>query len=345
MRDGKPAPFSADQLFHRAGDELRPGLQAKVYAADRGDVFPPNSEHDFTADLLALAADGSRSQALRVEALAAAATHPTEPHFRLLVDSLASEQPLVRLTAAEALNRSRLSPRQLTDLLEPLRQASVLEAPKLLAVFDRGGDAQLGHALLKAVQESPGLARLQPALLSAALANFPEEMRLAAAPLLAKLAPDTMRQQARLESLQAGLAVGDIQRGNTLFFGAKAICSTCHTAQGRGGKIGPDLSRIGAIRSPRDLLEAIVFPSASFARGFEPYVITPAAGRVHTGIIGREAADAVFLYDSKREEARIPRGEIDELRQAELSIMPDGLDGQLQPEELADLVAILRSLQ
>jgi hypothetical protein len=53
----------------------------------------------------------------------------------------------------------------------------------------------------------------------------------------------------------------------------------------------------------------------------------------------------VFLYDSKREEARIPRGEIDELRQAELSIMPDGLDGQLQPEELADLVAFLRSLQ
>ena len=195
------------------------------------------------------------------------------------------------------------------------------------------------------MQESPGLARLQPAILSATIANFPEEIRQAAAPLLAKLAPDTMRQQARLQSLEAALAGGDIQRGNTLFFGAKAICSTCHTAQARGGKIGPDLSRIGAIRSPRDLLEAIVYPSTSFARGFEPYVITTADGRVHTGIIGREAADAVFLYDSKREEARIPRSEIEQLRQAELSIMPDGLDGQLQPEELADLVAFLRSLQ
>jgi putative membrane-bound dehydrogenase-like protein len=348
MCDGKPTPFAAEQLLHRAGDELKPGLQATVYAADGGDAFPPVRDDNFTAELLALAADGVRSSALRVEALGAVAPQLvslSEPQFRLLTHALANEQVLVRLAAAEALTRAPLSPEQLFDLFYPLQHASVLEAPKLLAVFDRGGDAQLGHALLRAVQESPGLARVQPALLSAALADFPEEIRQAAAPLLAKLAPDTMRQQARLESLQAALAGGDIQRGNTLFFGAKAICSTCHTAQGRGGKIGPDLSRIGAIRSPRDLLEAIVYPSASFARGFEPYVITTADGRVHTGIIGREAADAVFLYDSKRDEARIPRGEIDELRQAELSIMPDGLDGQLQPEELADLVAFLRSLQ
>ncbi len=348
LREGEPAPFPAEQLLHRAGSELQPGLLAKVYAADGGDEFPAVSEVDFTADLVALAAEGVRSRALRVDALSAAAPQLpglTEPQYRLLADALSDEQALVRLAAAEALVRARLSREQLGDLPHPLRQASVLEAPKLLAAFDRGGDAQLGHALLRAVQESPGLARVQPALLSAALANFPEEIRLAATPLLAKLAPDTMRQRARLESLEAALAGGDIQRGNTLFFGAKAICSTCHTAQARGGKIGPDLSRIGAIRSPRDLLEAIVYPSTSFARGFEPYVITTADGRVHTGIIGREAADAVFLYDSKREEARIPRAEIEELRQAELSIMPDGLDGQLKPEELADLVAFLRSLQ
>jgi putative heme-binding domain-containing protein len=348
IRQGRAVPFGDEHLFHRAGEGLAPGLVARAYRAEGGDAFPAVNEADFSADLVALAADGVRSRALRVEALSAAAPQLaalSEPQYRLLADTLSDEQALVRLAAAEALARARLAPTQLADLLLPLRRASVLEAPKLLAAFDRGGDARLGHALLAAVQESPGLARLQPALLTAALAGFPEEVRQAAAPLLARLTPDTMRQQARLESLEGALAVGDIQRGHTLFFGAKAICSTCHTAQGRGGKIGPDLSHIGAIRSPRDLLEAIVFPSSSFARGYEPYVVTTADGRVYTGIIGREAADAVFLYDTKREEARIPRSSIEELRQADVSIMPDGLDGQLQPEELADLVAFLRSLQ
>jgi putative heme-binding domain-containing protein len=346
IRQGRAVPLPAEALVHRTGDKLAPGLAARVYRHS-GDDYPQIGA-DFSRDLAALAADASRPLALRVEALAAAAGQLSgldTPQFALLMDALDEPQALVRLSAAETLARAPLSRDQRTQVLSSLRNASVLEAPKLLAAFETGGDAELGHQLLLVVSRSPGLARLQPALLEAALAKFPAEVREAAAPLLARLAPDSTRQQARLASLEGALAAGDIQRGHTLFFGAKAICSTCHTAQGRGGKIGPDLTRIGAIRSPRDLLEAIVYPSASFARGYEPYVVTAADGRVYTGIIGREAADAVFLYDNKREEARIPRNAIEELRQADVSIMPDGLDGQLGPEELADLVAFLRSLQ
>src|SRR5206468_12467762 len=72
-----------------------------------------------------------------------------------------------------------------------------------------------------------------------------------------------------------------------------ALPILCHTVQGEGGRVGPDLSRIGASRSDRDLLEAILFPSASFARGFEPFVVATDDGRIYSGVVARETADAL----------------------------------------------------
>ena len=95
-------------------------------------------------------------------------------------------------------------------------------------------------------------------------------------------------------------------RGREVFFGTRATCSTCHTIRSEGGHVGPDLSRIGATRNGRDLLEAILFPSASFARGYEPFVIATDDGRVHTGIINRETSDAIVLVTPDRSELDPP---------------------------------------
>ena len=141
------------------------------------------------------------------------------------------------------------------------------------------------------------------------------------------------------------LARGDASRGQEIFFGQKAACTLCHSAQGQGGHVGPDLGKIGAIRTGRDLLESIVYPSASFARGFEPYVIATQDGRVHSGIIARESSEAIELVTADRSQVRLPRATIEELGQSRISIMPQGLDAQLGPQELADLIAFLRSLK
>ena len=157
---------------------------------------------------------------------------------------------------------------------------------------------------------------------------------------------NTQKQQARLAELQDVLAGGEIQRGRDLFFGnKKAICATCHAVQGQGGKFGPDLTKIGAIRSPRDLLEAIVFPSASFARGYEPFTVATDEGQVISGIIARETADAIYLFNNSRVEVRVSRSSIESLSQSAVSIMPEGMDVQLGPQELADLIAFLGSLR
>src|SRR5205823_14262838 len=101
---------------------------------------------------------------------------------------------------------------------------------------------------------------VQAEALTLALESYPEAVRDKAASLLGQLTVDADKQRSRLVELEEVLSGGEVQRGRDLFFAnQKAICATCHAVQGQGGKIGPDLGKIGAIRTPRDLLEAIVF--------------------------------------------------------------------------------------
>ncbi len=204
----------------------------------------------------------------------------------------------------------------------------------------------MGQALLAALGRSPGLKSLQVESLTAVLRGYPDSVREAAGPLVEQLKVDGAKQQARLAELQDVLAGGEIQRGRDLFFAnKKAICATCHSVQGQGGRIGPDLTKIGAIRAPRDLLEAIVFPSASFARGFESFAVVTDDGQVLSGIIARETAEAIHIVNNSRVETRVPRTAIESVTQSKVSIMPEGMDAQLSRQDLADLIAFLQSLR
>src|SRR5262249_33438320 len=100
-----------------------------------------------------------------------------------------------------------------------------------------------------------------------------------------------------------------------------------------------------SMRTGRDLLESIVFPSASFVRGYEPWIISTKDGLVHNGLMGRDTADAIYLIRADRSEIRIPRSAIEEIHPGRVSIMPQGLDGQLSRQELGDLLTFLLSLK
>jgi putative heme-binding domain-containing protein len=108
-----------------------------------------------------------------------------------------------------------------------------------------------------------------------------------------------------------------------------------------GGRIGPDLSKIGTIRTPRDLLEAIVLPSASFVRSYEPVTVLTVDGRAHAGIVREDTAAEIVLQASATQVERIPRGQVESIAPGTVSLMPKGYDTLLTPQELADLVAFL----
>ena len=100
---------------------------------------------------------------------------------------------------------------------------------------------------------------------------------------------------------------GDIVRGQKVFNGSKAACLTCHAIGYLGGKVGPDLTSIGKIRTDRDLLESIVYPSLSFVRSFEPMTVATKDGRTLSGVLKKDAPDEVVLSDQRDRGAFSPR--------------------------------------
>ncbi len=157
--------------------------------------------------------------------------------------------------------RRRLDRDQLKALVDVVRQAGPLELPRLLPAFDQGGDEALGLAMLAALEQAPGRSNVRPDVLRPRLAKYPPAVQARGEALLASLQADSVKQAQRLDQLVAGMVGGgDLRRGQSLFNSPKAACATCHAIGYRGGKLGPDLTSIGQIRSERDLLEAIVFP-------------------------------------------------------------------------------------
>jgi putative heme-binding domain-containing protein len=334
-----PLPDSWVEPLHRSLRSADPAVVAESIDLAGGGRFD--------ADLTEIAHSAQRPIAVRVAALAAMlprAKSVTAEDFDLLKGQLAADQPpLSRLAAALALSEAPLNDAQLAQLAEAVAHAGPLELPALLRAFERSSSGDVGTALVKSLGASKSLTSLTPAGLTATLAKFPEPVRRSAAELVKKINPDADAQAAKLKELQPLLAGGSPNRGQSVFFSKAATCATCHAVGGNGARVGPDLSHIASIRSPRDLLESVVFPSASFARGYEPFVVQTKSNQVLAGVIAAETADAITLRTPA--EMRVSRASIKTMRQDRVSIMPQGLDAQMSKQELSDLLAFLQTLK
>jgi putative heme-binding domain-containing protein len=161
-----------------------------------------------------------------------------------------------------------------------------------------------------------------------------------------ELANKAARQGEILAKYAPLLGGGDAERGRAIFFG-KSSCAACHRVGEQGGTVGPDLTKVGAIRPGRDILESVVLPSASFAQGYEPFVARLASGDTVAGVRvkGRESEQALVLRDSSGAEVRLDKAKVKRLVQSTVSIMPEGLLDALKPEESRDLLAYVQSLR
>jgi putative membrane-bound dehydrogenase-like protein len=302
---------------------------------------------ELQAALLRVAHDSARPIDVRFDALAAlhgGLTGVDRDLFDLLRTGLEPTQPVsIRVAAAGVLEKARLEHEQLMTLAEVLERSGPLELPRLLPAFDQGSDEALGLAMIAALQQSKGRSSVRPDVLRPRLAKYPEAVQKKGEALLASLNADSVKQGQRLEEVLTATKEGDIRRGQAVFNSPKVACLSCHAIGYQGGKIGPDLTRIGQIRSERDLLEAILFPSASFARGYEPVIITTQAGETFSGVLRSDLTDAVVLVTGAGAEARILRREIVDMQPGAVSVMPPGLADQLSRQELADLLAFLKA--
>jgi putative membrane-bound dehydrogenase-like protein len=139
---------------------------------------------------------------------------------------------------------------------------------------------------------------------------------------------------------QAALTLGgDARRGAVLF---EKNCQTCHHHQGRGHRVGPDLSGIAG-RPSSVLLSDILDPNRDVAPDFVVLSVATRQGLVFSGLLVEETASTLKLRKAEGLEESILRSEIAELRSSGRSLMPEGIEQTVNPAEMSDLLAFLRS--
>jgi putative heme-binding domain-containing protein len=327
--------------------DAQPTVVRAAIAAIRSVPAAKTNFADFSESLLRLARDPARPAELKLDALGAlpSSLKRVEPElFQFLCASLNSDQPLLsRGAAATIFGKAKLNETQLLDLCDKITEAGSLELSRFLTAFQGNASEAVGLKLVAALKNSKALMSITVDSLKSVLAKFPASVQAPGAELLASLNVDAAKQKAHLDDLLGGLKDGDVRRGQAIFNSQKTACSTCHAIGYLGGNVGPDLTRIGQVRTDRDLLEAIVYPSASFVRSFEPMVVINKSGDVSSGILRKDSPDEVVLVTGPNVEVRINRSDVAEMRPGTVSVMPAGLDEQLSRQEMADLVAFLRA--
>ena len=160
--------------------------------------------------------------------------------------------------------------------------------------------------------------------------------------------------RARLQSLLGGAAsadrtavvaavegalppAGDREQGRSLF---TKHCAGCHRSGGLGARVGPDLTAMHT--KPRgQVLEDILDPNRRLTGEYAAVVVVTTGGEAFTGLVSGETPTAVQLSLAEGKVETIPRGAIEVLRGTGKSLMPEGFEQTLRPEEFADLLEFL----
>lgn len=130
----------------------------------------------------------------------------------------------------------------------------------------------------------------------------------------------------------------DPVRGKKVF---QEQCAKCHKLAGEGFEVGPDLSSV--LSRPDDtLVSDVMDPNNQITVGFRKYVVTTEDGRIFDGVLAAETATSVTLRKEEGKEETILRKDIDEMEASSISMMPEDLEKQVQPKDVADLIAYLR---
>ncbi len=306
---------------------------------------PKGGHAALNAALVALGKRTSVAIETRLNALTAVGgIGPVEPALfgELTRRALPEEAYELRSAATEVLAKATLTDEQRLTLVQTIQQVGALELPKLLPAFEKAPSESLGLKLIAALQSSTGFRGLRVDLLKQLLTKYPATVQQAGASLVVQLNAAVAEQSAHLDRLLKELPPGDVRRGHEVFLSKKAACSTCHAVGYLGGRLGPDLTNIGKVRTERDLVESIVYPSASFVRSYEPVTVVTDDGVAASGIITSETADELVVTANATQSFRFKRSSIVEIQPAPVSVMPQGFVTQLTPQEIADLVAFMK---
>jgi putative membrane-bound dehydrogenase-like protein len=247
----------------------------------------------------------------------------------------AANQPLaVQSAAVQAL--ARLGSDAAFDVL---LSSWVAATPRLRAeMFDALLNRERGAVALLAALESR---RVQPNDLDAArrqrLLTHPNEALRHKAEKLFVASVSGDRQQVLDQWRSVASLSADSARGQEVF---RKRCATCHLLDGIGSIVGPDLAAL-TNKSTASLLVAVLDPNRDVDGRYVSYVAELTDGRVLSGLLAEESGGSIKLREQEGKEHVLLRSELEMLRSTGKSAMPEGLEKDMTPQELADVIAFV----
>lgn len=120
----------------------------------------------------------------------------------------------------------------------------------------------------------------------------------------------------------------------------KKVCAQCHKIYGEGMEVGPDITLNGR-NDFNQLLSNVFDPSLVIGAGYRSFTVVTTGGRVLNGLLAEDSPQRVVLKVQGGKQEVIARSEIDEIQVSEISLMPEQIEKQLTPQEIADLFAFI----
>jgi putative heme-binding domain-containing protein len=186
-------------------------------------------------------------------------------------------------------------------------------------------------------QKRIGVGQLSPVRRGLLMKHADARIRDRAKILFAPDAPGPRHEVIKEYEQKLSSLKGDGQRGRTAF---ERECATCHRQANKGYEVGPNLETIRH-HAPRQVLTNILDPSREVSPNYVEYIVATKDGRVSTGMLSAETATSVTLRRANDVQETILRENIEELAGSGKSLMPEGLEQKLTPQDMADLLAFL----
>ena len=355
LKELKPDIEAAMRKHSTDRDVFRTGIAALELIDQNADAKPSGS-----LDGLMVRFMTDKEQPAAIRGLAMLSLQNRNGAAGTLVGLLKAEDPAVAAAAARALGAvpkadvtaalrdlalNRAAP--LPARLEALGALSGRADADLLPLLSLLEEKAVASQAMRTLRGALGNAEVREAFDGSYAADGPYTPHKAALALALgkpspEIRPGTVEQWH--EAVRTG--PGDPDEGRRVFFSAAANCATCHMAEGRGVRVGPDLDSIARSSDREKLVDSILQPSREIGPLYVMKTVTLKDGRSVSGVQSdKEAGGRVDLILPGGRVEQIARSQVAKLEAARVSLMPEAIESALTVQEFRDLVAWLLTLR
>ena len=284
-----------------------------------------------------IAVDQERRVGERVASIKLLAYEPLERVADVFYELLATGQPVeVQLAAVEAL-RSNADAHAAEIVIKrwPTLGPRV-RGPALALMFGRIDTTRQALEAMASGAMNPSAVSIEQ---RAQLLEYPDEDVRSVAIRIFGGAISPNRRQVANRFRPALELKGSAASGAKIFAN---ICAKCHRLDGQGHEVGPDISDVRN-RSREALLYDILDPNRGVNPYYTAYTVISGDGRIFNGLMTAETADAVVLRQAESKEQIIARADIEEIRASGKSLMPEGVEKEIDVQQMADLLEYLKA--